>query len=75
MNKLLGLGIGLAVGVAVGAAAAILLSPQSGLELRGNLKTSYREALDEARKAGQERRAQLEAELAGMPRVPPRKTS
>lgn len=74
MGKLLGLGLGLALGVAIGATAVVLLSPQSGPALRENLRDSYRLAMDEARQAARNRRTQLEAELALMPRVPPKTT-
>ncbi|HYO87411.1 MAG TPA: YtxH domain-containing protein [Candidatus Limnocylindrales bacterium] len=70
MNKLLSLGLGLAVGAAVGAAAVVLFSPQSGLALRQNLRESFQEALAEARRAGEIRRAELEAQLAVTPNLP-----
>ena len=67
MNKLLSLGLGLLLGAVAGAVLVVLFSPQSGAALRDNLRESARETLDEARKAGQARRAELEAELAGLP--------
>jgi gas vesicle protein len=70
MNKLLSLGLGLLLGATVGAVLVVLFSPQSGPALREHLRESARETLDEARKAGQARRAELEAELAGLPRTP-----
>lgn len=72
MNKLLSLGLGLAVGALVCAAAVVLFAPQSGPDLRENLRTSYQEALEDARRASLERRAELEAALAGLPKRPPR---
>ncbi len=58
------------IGAALGATAAALLvalfSPVSGQDLMRRLKTGYREALQEARKASQERRAELEAQLKTM---------
>lgn len=58
------------IGAALGATAAALLvaifSPVSGQDVMRRLKTGYTEALQEARKASQERRVELEAELKGM---------
>ncbi len=63
MGKILGLVIGLALGAAVGAAVVMLVSPATGDKLIANIKRGYRETLDDARIASEQRRAALEAEL------------
>ncbi len=63
MNKLIGLGLGLAVGLAIGVIVSMLVAPSSGDELKRNLRRGYDETLDEARRASEQRRLELEAEL------------
>jgi gas vesicle protein len=57
--------IGLGVGAAVAAALVTLFVPASAGEVRARLKEGYRETLTDARRASQQRRAELEAELRG----------
>lgn len=72
MRKLISWLIGFSLGAAVAALVVYLFAPVSGEQLVGLLRQGWQEALDEARKANAERRAQLEAELAATqsPRLP-----
>ncbi len=63
MNKLIGLGLGLAVGLAIGVVASMLVAPSSGEELKRSLRRGYGETLEEARRASEQRRLELESEL------------
>ncbi len=76
MKKLLSFALGIGLGAMVGASVVILFAPMSGSELVNRLKAGWDETLEEARKASELRRAELEAELAKMggkttPRLPP----
>ena len=53
-------------GAAVGAVVALLLSPASGKELRDELLKHWQTVLDEAKKAQEETRQQLENEFNNM---------
>ena len=64
MNKLVSLGLGFAVGAAIGATAVVLFAPVSGPKLFHYLKVGYAETLQEARLVSEQRRRELEAELA-----------
>ena len=55
---------GVLTGAAVGAALALLFAPAPGDELRARWQQRAQGLLDEVRQAAQERRAELEAELA-----------
>ena len=66
MRKLLSLILGGLLGGAVGAGLVTLFAPSSGKEFVAQLKQGYAEALEAARKASEERRRELEAELAQM---------
>ena len=54
------------VGVGVGAAVALLLTPKTGEELRGEIATSVSDGLDQARRAGEglQRKAEQFVDLA-----------
>ena len=56
--------VGVVMGSALGAILVALFAPFSDEEARQRLTTGYREALNSAREAGRQRRAELEAELA-----------
>ena len=56
--------VGAVMGSAVGAILVALFAPFSDQEARERLTTGYRQAVDAAREAGRQRRAELEAELA-----------
>jgi gas vesicle protein len=64
MRKLFSLMIGFGLGALIGAALVMLLAPQSGDQLVAKLKQGWEETMAEARKASQERRIELQAELA-----------
>lgn len=66
MRKLLSLMIGFGVGAGLGFALVMLFAPQSGQVIAANLKRGWEETMEEARKASQQRRVELEAELAAM---------
>ncbi|HRE47798.1 MAG TPA: hypothetical protein PLD47_08735 [Aggregatilineales bacterium] len=66
MRRLLLFGVGLAVGAAVGVAAATLLTPASGGDLKQRVDDHIGDALKTARLAAEERRKALEAQLAAM---------
>lgn len=76
MKKLLSLALGLGLGAMVGASFVILFAPMPGSELIARVKRGWAETMDEARRASELRRAELEAELSQMrgktlPRLPP----
>ena len=76
MKKLLSLALGLGLGAMVGASVVILFAPMPGSELVARIKQGWNETMDEARRASELRRAELEAELYQMrgktqPRLPP----
>ncbi len=64
MRKLVSLGLGFGAGALIGAAVVMLFAPTSGEQLAQNLKRGWDETVEEARKASQQRRLELEAELA-----------
>lgn len=58
--------VGAVMGSALGAILVVLFAPFSDKEARERLASGYRGAIDAAREAGRQRRAELEAELAEM---------
>jgi gas vesicle protein len=60
---------GLILGGLVGATLAILLAPESGEELRGEIRERVGSIQAEVNRAANERRAELEKELAGLRRT------
>ncbi len=60
---------GLILGGLVGATLAILLAPESGEELRGEIRERVESIQAEVNRAANERRAELEKELAGLRRT------
>jgi gas vesicle protein len=61
-NRLLSFVLGLLSGSIVGAALVILMTPQSGSELRQSVVDRYNDILQAASEAIQERRQSLQAE-------------
>jgi gas vesicle protein len=61
-NRIFGFAMGLLSGTLVGGALVILLTPQSGSELRQIIAEKYNEILDSGREAIAERRQALQAE-------------
>lgn len=70
MNKIIGLAAGMALGAAVGMLLAVAFAPVSGRELRASLHEGYQEAKEDARKAGEARRQQLQGEYSRLVRTP-----
>lgn len=66
MRKLWSLLIGLGLGAGVGVTLVLLFAPMSGEQLVTNLKQGWQEAMEDARKASEQRRLELEAQLATM---------
>jgi gas vesicle protein len=71
MRKTLSLLIGLLAGAAVGAAAAILLAPYSGAELKQRMRTRVQDLVEEGKRAAAARRVELEAQLEAFKRGTP----
>jgi gas vesicle protein len=57
---------GVLAGALVGATLALLLTPESGGDLRGQIRDRAQSLQDEMRRAAAERRAELEEQLAAM---------
>lgn len=68
MNKLFGFFAGAMCGAIVGAVAALLLTPESGSELRTEARQRFDELLAEGRKAADARRSELMSEFESMKR-------
>lgn len=64
MRTLLSWIIGFTLGAALGATLVMLFAPTSGEQLVGRLKSGWEETMAEARRASEQRRQELEAELA-----------
>jgi len=63
MDKLVSWLLGLGIGATVGGALVALFAPVSGPQMIANLKQGWQDTLEEARRANEERKAELEAEL------------
>ena len=68
MRQIIGFLAGAMCGAVVGAVAALLLAPASGLELREQVRARVDELLAEGRQAAEDRRAELEGQLAALKR-------
>jgi len=68
MRQIIGFLAGAMCGAVVGAVAALLLAPASGIELRQQVRTRVDELLAEGRQAAEDRRAELEGQLAALKR-------
>lgn len=66
MNKALNLVFGAILGGLVGSAIGLLLAPMSGDELRMEINEYTRQVKEDVEKATNNRRAQLEIELANL---------
>ena len=60
--------IGILCGITVGVGAALLLSPASGETMRRDARERFDELMREAQQAAENRRTELEAELADLTR-------
>ena len=63
MRKVMGFIVGAICGAAVGAAVALVFAPAAGEELRQTVTDKWNEVLEEARRAQEETRKELEAEF------------
>ena len=63
MKKLMGFIVGAICGAAVGAVLALIFTPASGEKLRQDVKDKWNEVLEEARKAQEETKRELEEEF------------
>jgi gas vesicle protein len=73
MSRLAGWLLGFSIGAAVGAVLVMLFVPISADEIRNRLRAGYEETMEAARLASEQRRHELEAELArrqGRPTFP-----
>jgi gas vesicle protein len=61
---------GVVLGALVGAAVALLLTPASGEQLRGDIQTRYIELKEEVQQAADMRRQELEEQLRELRRPP-----
>ncbi len=68
MGKVLVFMGGIIAGAIMGGAAALLMTPQSGENLRSQARSRYQDAMDAGRKAADERKQQLVAEYEAMKR-------
>jgi gas vesicle protein len=68
MRKLFSFLAGATVGALVGATISVLMAPQSGDELRGEIRSRANRFSAELKEAAQERRAELEHQLEMMRR-------
>ena len=66
MNKIISFLAGALCGAVVGATAALLLTPESGEDLRHDIVSRWEEALAEARQAMEETRRELQAQFEQM---------
>jgi hypothetical protein len=68
MKNLMNFLVGAVLGALVGAVAALLLAPESGSELRTQLRGEVDDILAEGRRAARQRRSELEEQLTQMRR-------
>lgn len=66
MRRILGFLIGIGTGALVGATVAILLTPESGKDLRSELRSRMEGFRRELQQAADQRRAELERQLEAM---------
>ena len=68
MRKFFAFVSGLLSGAMVGAVATLMLTPQSGTELKSQTRQRYNDMLDEGRKAGEARRQEVLDEFEALKR-------
>jgi gas vesicle protein len=69
MVKIISWVLGVMLGTMVGAVLVALFAPISGAEVVRRLRIGYYQTLEASRQAAEQRRAELEAELAQMQRT------
>jgi gas vesicle protein len=70
MRNLVSLLLGLSIGAVVAVVLVYFFAPTYGEQLVARLKQGWQDSLAEARKASRDRKAELQAELAGTPPKP-----
>ncbi len=66
MRRLIGFLVGICTGALVGATVAILLTPESGKDLRSDLRNRMERFRGELQEAAAQRRTELERQLEAM---------
>ncbi len=66
MRKLFSFLFGFLCGALIGAAIMILLTPESGIELRQQIQFRVDQAMEEGKRAYTERKSELESQLADL---------
>jgi gas vesicle protein len=69
IRRLVNFVLGIGAGTAAGAALAALFTPAAGKDMRQGARERYQKILQESARAAEQRRAELEAELAEMTAV------
>ncbi len=73
MGRISGFLAGLMCGAVVGAVAALLLAPMSGRELQVQTRDQFDHLVEDARRAAETKRVQLEAQLEALKAPKPEK--
>jgi gas vesicle protein len=71
MRKTLFLLMGVLSGALVGAAAALLLTPYSGTEMQGQIRSRAQELFEQGKQAASARRVELQTQLEALKRGTP----
>ena len=71
MRKTVFLLLGVLSGALVGAAAALLLTPYSGKEMQGQIRSRFQDLVEQGKQAAATRRAELQAQLEALKRGTP----
>ena len=66
MRRIFGFVLGGLAGAAIGAGVALLFAPESGEELRADIRSRADEVVGEIKDAASERRAQLQSRLQSL---------
>lgn len=66
MKKVFAYILGATAGAILASGLVLLFAPTSGKELRGNIQEKYMDLMAEFKQASQERREELEAQLANL---------
>lgn len=66
MRKIVSWIAGFSIGAALAALLIMIFVPETGAQITNRLKAGYAETMEAARQATEQRRAELEAELATM---------
>ncbi len=75
MRRLMFFAGGVLCGAMIGAAVVLLLTPSSGDAVRDDAKQRFDDMLSEAKRASEQRRRELEAQLAQMTSPAPQETA